>query len=267
MDNSSVPNEIRDKLDEISTKENAHRFQRFILSALSGIPWVGGLLSATASYTSDITQGRVNELHQLWLSEHTEKIEKLGFIIYEILKTLETFGADVRIRVESDEYQDLVKKGFKAWDNADTDNKQDLIKNLLTNSGASKICTDDVIRLFIDWINTYHEAHFLIIKEIYKSPNISRGHIWSKIRGETPRENSPEADLYKMLIRDLSTGGVIRQHRETDYHGNFVKKQSSKSRGSQILKSAFDTNAPYELTELGKQFVHYTMNEVVPRIK
>jgi len=30
--------------------------------------------------------------------------------------------------------------------------------------------------------------------------------------------------------------------------------------------SAFDDAAHYELTEPGKQFVHYAMNEVVPRL-
>ena len=32
------------------------------------------------------------------------------------------------------------------------------------------------------------------------------------------------------------------------------------------MTSAFDDEKQYELTELGKQFVHYTMNEIVPRI-
>ena len=32
------------------------------------------------------------------------------------------------------------------------------------------------------------------------------------------------------------------------------------------MASAFDDEKSYELTELGKQFVHYTMNEIVPRI-
>jgi hypothetical protein len=30
---------------------------------------------------------------------------------------------------------------------------------------------------------------------------------------------------------------------------------------------AFDEAEPYELTELGAQFVHYTMNDVVQRVK
>jgi hypothetical protein len=32
------------------------------------------------------------------------------------------------------------------------------------------------------------------------------------------------------------------------------------------MKSAFDDEEPYELTELGKQFVHYVFSEVVQRI-
>ena len=36
--------------------------------------------------------------------------------------------------------------------------------------------------------------------------------------------------------------------------------------GTRVMKSAFDDVEQYELTELGNQFVHYTMNEVVPRI-
>jgi hypothetical protein len=35
---------------------------------------------------------------------------------------------------------------------------------------------------------------------------------------------------------------------------------------SNTMKSAFDDENGYELTELGQQFVHYKMNELVPRI-
>lgn len=83
-----------------------------------------------------------------------------------------------------------------------------------------------------------------------------------------PREDSAEADLYKRLIRDLSTGGVIRQSREIDSNGRFYTKSTKgRSRTRSIyVKSAFDDVDPYELTELGTQFVHYTMSDVVPRI-
>ena len=32
------------------------------------------------------------------------------------------------------------------------------------------------------------------------------------------------------------------------------------------MESTFEDSKPYVLTELGKEFVHYTMNEVVKRI-
>ena len=42
-------------------------------------------------------------------------------------------------------------------------------------------------------------------------------------------------------------------------------RRKNLGRGS-TLTSAFDSEKPYELTELGQWFVHYTMNEIVPRI-
>jgi hypothetical protein len=71
-----------------------------------------------------------------------------------------------------------------------------------------------------------------------------------------------------MLIRDLSTGGVIRQPRETDYMGRYRMKPRTgpKSTSSGVMKSAFDNNEEYVLTELGSQFVHYTMTELVQQI-
>jgi hypothetical protein len=143
-----------------------------------------------------------------------------------------------------------------------------MLKKLITNASAIKLCSDDLVRLFIAWIDQYHETHFMVIKEIYRHPGSSRAQIWDKIRGVRPREDSPEADLFKYLIRDLSTGGVIRQERETDGYGNFYKKERTPSReGSvRIMESAFEGTKPYVLTALGKQFVHYVMEDVVPQI-
>jgi hypothetical protein len=33
------------------------------------------------------------------------------------------------------------------------------------------------------------------------------------------------------------------------------------------MKSAFDDKDQYELTELGKQFVHYVLNDIIPRLE
>jgi hypothetical protein len=81
-------------------------------------------------------------------------------------------------------------------------------------------------------------------------------------------DDSAEADLYKMLIRDLSLGGVVRQPRESDASGRFRKKSTPPRRQSpsSTMESAFEDTKQYVLTELGKQFVHYTMNELVARL-
>ena len=186
-----------------------------------------------------------------------------------ILQRLETLGEESEQRIQSEEYLGLVRKAFRVWDQSDTQEKRKLIQNLLTNAGGTPLTSDDVVRLFIQWIDYYHEAHFAVIRSIYKAPGCTRADMWTDVHGTEVREDSAEADLFKLLIRDLSTGSVIRQHRDTTADGRFVKKPAVRHRkgmGSRVMKSAFDDIEQYELTELGNQFVHYTMNEVVPRI-
>ncbi len=118
----------------------------------------------------------------------------------------------------------------------------------------------------------YHEAHFMIIKNIYKNSGCTRGTIWDSIHADRPREDSAEADLFRYLIRDISTGGVIRKERDTHAYSQFIKRtpvRSSSKYDSQVLKtmeSAFEDSKPYELTDLWKQFVHYVMEDVVTKL-
>jgi len=134
------------------------------------------------------------------------------------------------------------------------------------------VTIDEVIRLFIDWLKMYSELHFKVIAVIYKhgTNGVSRGGAWSDLGKVEVAENSADADLFKLLFRDLSTGGVIRQHREVDYYGNFVPKTSQrrqKGSGPRPITSAFDDEDSYELTELGKQFVHYAMTDLPLKIE
>ena len=64
-------------------------------------------------------------------------------------------------------------------------------------------------------------------------------------------------------------GGVIRQERGTDADGRFMKKDTrgvSHETSSRVMESAFEESKPYVLTALGKQFVHYVMEDVVRQI-
>ncbi|GMN08650.1 hypothetical protein MTsPCn5_40410 [Croceitalea sp. MTPC5] len=256
---------VKDELSKIDGKGKKSRTGRFVVSALSSIPWVGGVIAASSALHAEKEQGKINDLQRIWLEEHQRKIEELYYTIYQIHEALENSEPEVHERMESEEYLSLIKKGFKEWDNAETFQKKEYLRKLLTNACAINLTTDDLIQLFIEWISTYHETHFMVIREIYKNRGITRGQIWDKLNGTRPAENSLEADLFKRLIRDLSMGGIIRQHRETDYAGNFIKKTNRRTKSS-TLKSAFDNFEPYELTELGQSFVHYTMEEVVTKI-
>jgi hypothetical protein len=245
------------------------KYARFVIAALSSIPWIGGAIGAAASFSAEKDQERLNELEMLWLKGHEKKIRELSDTLTDIFTRLENFGDEIQERIESPGYLSLVRKCFRSWDAAETDEKKRMLKNLITNAGAIKLCSDDLVRLFINWIDQYHETHFLVIKQIYKNPRATRAQIWDEIYGQRVREDSAEADLFRYLIRDLSVGGVIRQERETDGYGRFMKKESKGTMhesSSRVMESAFENTKPYVLTALGRQFVHYVMEDVVRQI-
>jgi hypothetical protein len=100
-------------------------------------------------------------------------------------------------RIESPEYLGLVRKAFREWDQADTQEKRELIVQLITHAAAStRICSDDILRLFLDWIEQYHEAHFAVIREIYKNPSPTRYDIWVAVYGKKYLEMTRQRRIY-----------------------------------------------------------------------
>lgn len=256
---------------ELSNGKNK-KYVRFAMAALGSIPWIGSYLSilgAVAGLTAEFEQEKVNGLLKLWIEEHEPKLEELAKTLDEIFSRLNSFGDEVQKRIESPEYLALVRKTFRSWDDADTLDKRQMLKRLIMNAGATSLCADDLVRLFIKWIDEYDEAHFVVIKAIYRSPGITRGEIWDAGHEKRPREDSSEADLFRYLIRDLSTGGVIRQSRETTYDGQFIKNKTvtHNKHSSYTMESAFEDSKSYVLTNLGKEFVHYVLNDVVTRLE
>ncbi len=248
---------------------NNRKYVRFLVAALGSIPWIGGFIAASASLAAEREQQGINDLQQVWLQEHKGKIAELRDALSDIFHRLDNFGDQIQQRIESPEYLALVRKTFRSWDEADTQEKKQMLKRLIMNAGAIQLCDDDLIRLFLHWVELYHETHFVVVRAIYRSHRITRAQLWNVIRGKPrPREDSYEADLFKYLIRDLSTGGVIRQERQTDGYGNFVKKESPAHRqpAGNVMKSAFDDTEFYVLTDLGAKFVHYVMEDVAPQL-
>lgn len=235
-----------------------------------GVPFVSGAFSAIASAWSDGEQGKVNRFLEHWVRMLQDEIKEKGETIIEIMARLDLQDEVIAERIESPEYQSLVKKTFREWSGAESGEKRVYIRNILVNAAATDISSDDVVRMYIDWINQYSEMHFKVIAAIYNSDGITRGAIWRKIGKGQVREDSADADLYKLLFRDLSTGSIIRQHRVTDHQGNFMPKTTTrrpKGSGSKPLVSAFDEAEGYDLTELGKQFVHYAMSDLPLRVE
>lgn len=257
---------IEAQMEEALTKSYGPLIARQTLSMLGGIPVIGGLISGAASAWSEAEQDYFNRVAAAWLKLQQDEIREIGRTVAEILSRLDLNDPKVRKRIESHEYLSLIKKAFRDWSAAESEAKRILVRTLLTNAAVNKICTDDVVRMFIKWIDDYSELHFKVIRWIYKNPGSTRYDIWMGVHGAEVREDSAEADMFKLLIRDLSTGSVIRQHREKDWQGNWKKKTRTPRRPSLNMKSAFDDEEEYELTEFGKQFVRYTMEDVMPRI-
>jgi hypothetical protein len=262
---------IKSELGKGRTSKSRRITEKFVLAALGAIPWVGGFIAAAAGLRGDEAELRADDLRTKWLEEHQRKLDQLQDALGAIDARFESLGPDIDQRIQSQEYLALVRQAFRVWDQAETEEKRNFVANVVSNAAGTRVCSDDVVRLFITWLELYHEAHFAVIREIHQNPGSTRFDIWSGVYGDgdLPREDSAEADLYRMLIRDLSTGGVIRQARDTNEAGEFKRKRPAKRRRSppSTLKSAFDDEDQYVLTELGKQFVHYTLMGDVRRLE
>lgn len=268
--------EIVEMTDIVSKEEQAvlekitggswKKYARVTMAALGILPWVGSLLGAAATLSSENDQEDTTKLLFLWIKEHEIKLKELNVTLNSIFGRFESFGVRIKQRIESEEYLGLVRKTFKKWDEAETLEKRDMLRKLITNAGGITVVKDDWVRMFLDWIEQYHELHFSIIAQIHQNPNITRKSMWMNIKGSIPKDNSAEADMFKLLIDDLTRGRVIRQKRETNSQGQFLKKQRREVRQSDFMESPFDDEDLYVLTELGTGFVQYVMDELTPQI-
>lgn len=246
------------------------KYSRVAMAALGSVPWVGSILSAGATFSAEKEQGKANKLLFLWIKEHEIKLKELSLALSSIFAKFESFGDRIEERIESEEYITLVRKTFRAWDCADTQEKKEFFKKIITNAGGMDMCPDDLLRLFIEWVDRYHEAHFAVIREVRKNKSITRGAIWDNINPlvkERPRDDSAEAGLFGYLIRELTLGGVIHQEKRTNSSGQFVKSKRIQRVTNGTMESHFEDTKPIVLTELGKEFVHYVLDDLAPQLE
>src|ERR1700733_1478977 len=178
-------------------------------------------LSAVGGQWGHGEQSSLWAILRAWMKMLEDEIREKQKTILEIFSRLNMHEEAIAQRVKSAEYQSLMKKAFRNWSGTESAKKQEYIRNILCNAAGPSIVSDDVVSLFIEWLQTYSEFHFAVIGEIYRNPGSTRSEIWENLGKGEVREDSAEADLFKLLIRDLSTGGIIRQRRDTDNAGNF----------------------------------------------
>lgn len=245
---------------------NGNQIARASMQAMGGaIPFVGGILSAVAGCWSEAEQDKINLMLLNWVKMIEEEMVEKTKTIEEVIERIDMHSQEETERMASPEYQSILKKTFRNWSTVDSEEKRILIRNILANSVCSHVASDDVVKMFIDWIDNFSELHIKVISAIYNSNGITRAQIWQKLGKAAVREDSADADLFKLIIRELSTGGIIRQHRDVTYDGQFINKPKRTYRpvvGVATSASAFDNSDSYELTDLGNQFVHYTMTDV-----
>lgn len=202
--------------------------EKIAIAALGAIPWVGGVAAALATLKTEEGQLQTNELLHGWLSAHEQRMAVLERDVRWLVNRIEMLGEEAMERAESDEFLALVHQAFQGWDRAGTEEKRRYFAALLANAAGTRMCSDDLVRLFIEWIDRYHESHFSIIRFVYQNPGATKYEIGVDLLGEDlPADNSAEADLFRELFRELNLGGIVRQARETDEDGRFLRDRKS----------------------------------------
>jgi hypothetical protein len=95
------------ELSEVSTGK---LIARAGMQAIGGaIPFVGGLLSAAAAAWSEHDQEKINHVFKQWLQMLEDELQEKAKTIIEIMTRLDMNDEEIQKRVESPEYQELLK--------------------------------------------------------------------------------------------------------------------------------------------------------------
>ena len=123
----------KEELDKLLNGGVAPAALRFALNVIGGlVPFAGGAISGVSSVWSEQEQQKINALIQAWLKLQEDEIKEIGQTMFEILARLDLNDENVAKRMESPEYLSLIKKAFRDWSAAESEEKRKLIRNLLT---------------------------------------------------------------------------------------------------------------------------------------
>jgi hypothetical protein len=120
---------------------------RAILNAAGGaMPLVGGALSAAAGFWSESEQDKVNAFLEQWLRMVQDELKEKAQTVLEIMARLDMNDEKIAERVASPEYQSLLRKAFRDWAGAESEQKRVFIRNILTFDKS--LTSDDVVPFF-----------------------------------------------------------------------------------------------------------------------
>lgn len=185
---------------------NYQKYGRFIFAILGAIPWVGSVFAATAAIHAEQEQAKVNLLLFRRVEEHEHAYRRLEDAVRKVIERLEQIGPSAQERLDDEKFLGLVRRAFQVWDEATTDEKGEYVRRAVTNAAATKLCSDDLVRLFLQWIAQYGEVHFRVIQAIYSTPGSTR----ADILAPDPWRGGP---------RELGRGGSLQIDHARPEHG------------------------------------------------
>jgi hypothetical protein len=185
----------------------------------------------------------------------------------QVLVRLDPNDERARTRVESPQYQGLVRFAFHNWRWGEEAEKRELIQNILYSAAVDPLPNDDLFKLFLQWVSRYTLLHFRVIRVLKDHPGATRLQIWQAMGGQPIRDDAAEADVFASLIRELSIiAHLIRQQRTFDRRtGRAHKREPTRKReASRFMVSSTDSREPNELTAAGVLFVRNAMGAMAP---
>ena len=118
---SNLPDPEGEGIPEVG---NTGKVVRGALQVVSGaVPFVGGVLSAAVGAWSEQEQAKVNRFFEQWVKMLQDEIREKEATIIEIMARLDLQDERIAARIESREYQSLLKKTFREWSGAESEEK------------------------------------------------------------------------------------------------------------------------------------------------
>jgi hypothetical protein len=132
--------------DETSHPPKAGKVAKISRAALQiaggAVPLAGGLLSAIAGAWSEGEQDRFNRFFEQWLEMVKDELKEKEQTVFEIMARLDLQDEKIAKRVETKEFQSLLKKAFREWAGTESEIKREYVRNILANAAASQISSD-----------------------------------------------------------------------------------------------------------------------------